>query len=51
MDDMDSDDSSEQIPIRDLKMEPGVEELLSSPALEPYMNLALAVMGGDSGGS
>jgi hypothetical protein len=38
-------DSTKQMPLRDLKMEPGAEELLSSPALEPYMNLALAVMG------
>ena len=43
--DENSDDSTKRIPIRDLKMEPGAEELLSSPALEPYMSLALAVMG------
>src|ERR1022692_895498 len=45
MDENNSDDSTEQIPIRDLKMEPGAEDLIDSPAMEPYMKLALAVMG------
>ena len=44
MDEKNSDDSMKWIPPQDLKMEPGAEELLSSPALKPYMNLALAVM-------
>lgn len=34
-----SDDSTKQVPIQDLKMEPGVEDLLNSPAMQPYMNL------------
>ena len=44
MDEKNQDDSTKWIPPQDLKMEPGAEELLSSPALKPYMNLALAVM-------
>jgi hypothetical protein len=39
------DDSTKQLPIRDLKANPEVEDQLDSPAREPYMNLALAVMG------
>lgn len=35
-----------QIPIRDIKAEPGAEDLLESPAMQPYMNMAVAVMGG-----
>src|SRR5690242_5855160 len=35
----------EQIPVRDLKMEPGAEELLESSAMKPYVKLAVAVMG------
>jgi len=35
-----------RIPIRDLKVEPEVEQLLESTAMEPYMNLAVAMMGG-----
>jgi hypothetical protein len=31
-------------PIRDLKAEEGSEELLDSPAMEPYMRFMLAVM-------
>jgi hypothetical protein len=44
MDEENSDDSK-QLPIRDLKMEPGAEDMIDSPALEPYVKLALAVMG------
>jgi hypothetical protein len=44
MDEKKSDDST-QIPIRDLKFDPSAEDLLDSPAMEPYMKLALAVMG------
>jgi hypothetical protein len=40
-----SNDSTKQIPIRDLKMEPEAEELIASAAMQPYMNLTLAVMG------
>ncbi len=46
MDENKSDDSTKQIPIRDLKFDPAAEELLDSAAMEPYMNLAVAVMGG-----
>jgi hypothetical protein len=37
-------DSTKQVPLRDLKMEPEAEELLESAAMQPYMKLALAVM-------
>jgi hypothetical protein len=39
-------DPIEHVPIRDLKMELAAEELLESAAMEPYMNLAIAIMGG-----
>jgi hypothetical protein len=39
-------DPIEHVPIGDLKMEPEAEELLESAAMEPYMNLAIAMMGG-----
>src|SRR5438132_394020 len=45
-----SDDSTKQIPIRDLKMEPEAEGLLESAAMEPYMNLVMAMMGGKDTG-
>ncbi len=45
MDENDTDDSPKQIPIRDLKIDPAAEDLLDSAAMEPYMNLAIAVMG------
>lgn len=35
----------QQIPIRDLKVDPAAEDLLSSPAMQPYLKLAAAVMG------
>jgi hypothetical protein len=50
MDEKKSDDSTKQIPIRDLKVEPEAEELLESPAMEPYLNLAMAMMGGKDTG-
>jgi hypothetical protein len=33
------------MPIRDLKFEPLAEDLLDSPAMQPYMDLAAAMMG------
>jgi hypothetical protein len=45
MSDEDNDQSTKRIPIRDLKIEPGAEDLIDSPAMEPYAKLALAVMG------
>jgi len=45
MDEKNSDDSPKQVPIRDLKVDPTAEDLMDSPAMQPYMNLALAVMG------
>ncbi|MGD1092874.1 MAG: hypothetical protein ABSB35_12900, partial [Bryobacteraceae bacterium] len=45
MDENNSDDSIKQILIRDLKVDPAAEDLMDSPAMQPYMNLALAVMG------
>jgi hypothetical protein len=44
------DPSVKQMRVRDLKMEPGSEELLESAAMEPYMNLAMAMMGGKDTG-
>jgi hypothetical protein len=47
----DSDDfSKKQLPMRDLKMEPGSEELLESPAMQPYLNLMMATMQGQDTG-
>ena len=46
MNEKNSDDSTKYVPIRDLKVEPEAEELLGSAAMEPYMNLAAALMGG-----
>jgi hypothetical protein len=43
---MTDDDSIKQIPIGDLRTEPEAEDLLESAAMEPYLNLAMAVMGG-----
>ena len=37
MDDQSEDRSAKRIPIRDLHVEPGAEELLQSAAMEPYM--------------
>ena len=45
MDDNNSDDPIKNIPTRDLKIDPTAEDLLDSPAMQPYMKLALAVMG------
>ena len=44
MSEKDSDDLTEQVPMRDLKVTPEAEDLLDSPAMQPYLNLALAVM-------
>ena len=45
MADEQEDPSVKRMPVGDLEMEPGSEDLLDSLAVEPYMNLALAVMG------
>jgi hypothetical protein len=45
MDDNDSDNSPKQVLIRNLKVDPAAEDLLDSEAMQPYMKLALAVMG------
>jgi hypothetical protein len=50
MDNKKGSDPTQQIPIRDLKMEPEAEELLESAAMEPYMNLAMAMMSGKDTG-
>ena len=42
----DQDHSAKRIPIGDLHVEPEAEELLDSAAMEPYMDLAIAMMGG-----
>jgi hypothetical protein len=48
--DHNSDDPIKQVPLSDLKMEPSGEDLLESAAMEPYMNLAVAMMGGKDPG-
>ena len=50
MDEKSRDDLTKQLPIRDLKMEPEAEELLESVAMQPYMELAMAIMGGKDTG-
>ncbi len=45
MDDKNDDDPIKQVPIGDLKVDPTAEDLMDSPAMEPYVNLAIAVMG------
>jgi hypothetical protein len=50
MDENNRDYSTRQIPIRELKMEPEAEALLESAAMEPYLNLAIAMMGGKDTG-
>ena len=42
----DRDESPKQIPLRDLKVDPTAEDLLDSAAMEPYLNLAVAMMTG-----
>lgn len=39
------DDSTKQIPIHELKTEPGADDLMDSSAMQPYVRLAMAVMG------
>jgi hypothetical protein len=46
MSDQENNPSGKPVPLRDIKMESGSEDLLDSPAMEPYMDLALAMMGG-----
>ena len=41
-----ADDNSKRIPIKNLISEDGVDELLDSPEMQPYMNLAMAAMQG-----
>jgi hypothetical protein len=43
-------DPIEYVPIRDLNVEPEAEELLESAAMEPYLNMAMAMMGGKDTG-
>jgi len=50
MSDQKNDLSGKRVPLRDIKMESGSEDLLASPAMEPYMMLALAMMGGKDTG-
>jgi len=45
MDEKSSEQPIKRSPIRDLKIDPTAEDLMNSPAMQPYMNLALAVMG------
>jgi hypothetical protein len=46
MSDQENDPLRKPVPLRDLKTKSGSEDLLDSPAMEPYMNLAVAVTGG-----
>jgi hypothetical protein len=45
MSDEPEDSPIKRMPIRDLKFEPLAEDLLDSPAMQPYMDLAAAMMG------
>jgi hypothetical protein len=45
MDGKSDDDQIKRIPIKDLKIDPTAEDLIDSPSMEPYVRLALAVMG------
>jgi hypothetical protein len=45
MSERNSSNPTKQMPLRDIKTEPGSEDLLDCPAMQPYVNLALAVMG------
>jgi hypothetical protein len=44
MDEKNDDDPIKQVPIGDLKIDPAAEDLIDSPAMEPYVKLAVAVM-------
>ena len=46
MSDHHDDPRIKRVPLKDLRTEPEAEALLESAAMEPYMNLAIAVMGG-----
>jgi hypothetical protein len=46
MSDHENGPSRKRVPLHELEMESGSQELLSSPGMEPYMKLAVAVMGG-----
>jgi hypothetical protein len=50
MDEKNNENPNKRVPIRDLKVEPEAEELLESAAMEPYVNLAMAMMGGNDTG-
>ena len=45
MDEHNDDEPIKQVPIGDLKIDPTAEDLIDSPGMEPYVKLALAVMG------
>jgi hypothetical protein len=45
MSDQENDPSSRNVPIGDLKVDPTAEDLINSPAMQPYVSLAVAVMG------
>lgn len=47
MDDAPNQPPIQNVPISALKIEPGAEDLLDSPAMEPYVNLALSMMKGE----
>jgi hypothetical protein len=41
-----NDPATKSMPLGDIKTEPGADDLLESPAMQPYLDLAVAVMGG-----
>jgi len=41
-------DEPERVPIKDLKVEEGADELADSPDMEPYVELAIAAMKGSN---
>jgi hypothetical protein len=50
MEDDKTDAAPRHVAIRDLKVDPTAEDLLESAAMEPYMNLAMAMMAGKDTG-
>jgi hypothetical protein len=48
MKDDQDDPSTKRMPIGDLQTESGSEDLLDSPAMEPYINLAIAMVKGEN---
>jgi hypothetical protein len=46
--DKEDDSSTKHVPVKDLRTEAGAEDLLDSAAMEPYVNLAVAIVKGEN---